>query len=44
MKKDEHIPSGYLVFTIWTFDGRENMHNTYKDEDCRRLCIRFVNP
>ena len=35
----EHIPWGYLMSTIWTFDGIENKHDVYRGEDCmKRFC------
>ena len=32
-KVDEHIPSGYSMSPIWTFDGIENKHDVYRCED-----------
>ena len=28
-----HIPCGYSMSTIWTFDGLENKHDLYRGED-----------
>ena len=33
-KIGEHIPCGYSVPTIWTFDNIENKHTLYRGEDC----------
>lgn len=32
-KVGEHIRCGYLMSTVWTFDGLENKHDVYSDED-----------
>ena len=29
-KIGEHIPCGYLISTIWSFDGIENEPNVYR--------------
>ena len=29
-----HIPCGYSVLTIWTFDHIENKHTLYRRIDC----------
>ena len=36
----EHISCGYLMSMIWTFDGIENKHGVYRDEeDCiKKVC------
>ena len=38
---DKHIPSGYSVSMIWTFDGIKNNHNAYKVEDCM-VCMELL--
>ena len=36
---DGHIPCGYLMSTVWTFDGIGNKKNVYRDEDCmKKFC------
>ena len=35
-KVDEHIPYGYSISTIWTFDSVENKHSLYREGDCMR--------
>ena len=38
-KVGEHFPCGYSMSTIWTFDGKENNVDVYKDEGCmKRFC------
>ena len=47
----EHIPSGYSMSTIWTFDGIENKHDVNRGEDCmkwfceplRDYAIKIIN-
>ena len=33
IKVGKHIPCGYAMPRMWTFDGLENTHDVYKDED-----------
>ena len=40
-KVGEHIPCGYSVSTMWTFDGIENKHDVNRGEDCMK---NFVDP
>ena len=35
-KIGEHIPCGYSMSTIWTFDHIENKHSLYLGKDCRK--------
>ena len=35
-KIGEHIPCGYSMSTIWTFDNIENKHTLYCGEDCMK--------
>ena len=38
-KIGEHIPCGYLMATIWTFDHIENKHTLYRSKDCmKKFC------
>ena len=38
-KIGEHIPCGYLMSTIWTFDRIENKHTFYRGKDCmKKFC------
>ena len=38
-KVSEHIPSWNSMSTIWTFDGKENKHDVYRNEDCmKKFC------
>ena len=37
MKVDEHIPCGYSMSTIWTFDDIENKPDVYRSEDCMKM-------
>ena len=32
-KVSQHTPCGYLVSTIWTFDGIKNKNDVYRDKD-----------
>ena len=35
----EHIPYGYSMSTIWTFDHIENKHTLYPRKDCmKKFC------
>ena len=35
-KVGEHIPCGYSMSTIWTFDYIENKHTLYRGKDCMK--------
>ena len=38
-KIGEHIPCGYSMSTIWTFDCIENKHTLYRGKDCaKKFC------
>ena len=38
-KKDDHVPSGYLLCTKWAFDPIENKHILYRGEDrMKKFC------
>ena len=38
-KIGEHIPCGYSMSTIWTFDHIENKHSLYLGKDCmKKFC------
>ena len=38
-KINKHTPSGYLLFTHYSFDNTKNMLSYYKGEDCmEKLC------
>ena len=41
-KVDWHIPFGYLMPALWSFDGIENRHDVYRGEDCtKKSCESF---
>ena len=41
-KKATHEPSGWAVFTKWSFDEAENKLNYYRGRDCiEKLCKNF---
>ena len=47
-KIGEHIPSGYSVSIIWTFDGTENKHDVYRGVDwmekfCESRYMKIIN-
>ena len=43
-KVGEHIPYGYSMSRIWTFDGIENKHGVYRGEDCmEKFCKSLIN-
>ena len=38
-KVGEHILCGYLMSTIWTFDGLGNKHDVNRGEECmKKIC------
>ena len=38
-KVGEHVPSGFSMLMIWTFDVIENRHDVYRGEDCmKKFC------
>ena len=42
-KNYQHIPCGYLMSTIWTFDVIENKHHVYRGENCiKKFCESLV--
>ena len=41
-KVGEHIPCGYSILTIRTFDGIENICDIYRGEDCMKK--KFCEP
>ena len=48
MKIGEHIPCGYSVSIIWTFDGTENKHDVYRGVDwmekfCESRYMKIIN-
>ena len=39
-KIGEHIPCGYSMSNIWTFDNTENRYSLYREKDCvKKFCI-----
>ena len=41
-KVGKHIPCGYSIFTIWTFDGIENKHDVYRGKDCIKKVLYIL--
>ena len=38
-KINKHIPSGYSIFTCWSFDESKNKLNYYRGDDCmKKFC------
>ena len=37
----KHIPCGYSMSAIWTFDNIENKHTLYRTNDCKRVLYFF---
>ena len=40
-KMGEHIPCGYLILTMWTFDRTKNKHSLYRAQDCMKKFVFF---
>ena len=38
----EHIPYGYSMSTIWTFDNIENKHTLYHGGNCMKKFCTFL--
>ena len=39
-KIGEHIPCGYSMSNIWTFDNTENRYSLYREKDCvKKFCV-----
>ena len=41
-KIGEHIPCGYSMSTIYTYDGIENNHDVYRGEDCMKKFREYL--
>ena len=38
-KKGKHIPSGFPMSTVWSFNSVENKHDVYRGKDCmKKFC------
>ena len=42
IKVGEHIPCGYSMFAIWTFEGIENKDGLYRGEDCKKKSCEYL--